>query len=131
MTNKQDLVQRVEDLEARVSQLEEPESSNMEESVPELRGFVEATTPTTHTERALAIAYYLDHHQNAEQVTTETVTEGYTTCRVTKPANMSDVMAQLEKRELLLPVEHEGPGKAWVVSAEGEKTVQERCDSAN
>lgn len=92
-----DVEARIEELESRVSELEDLiHDGQAGDDVTGMREFVNDVDPDTHTERALAIAYYLDQYQGQENFTSKDIEEGYRTCRVQKPANMSDVLAGLE-----------------------------------
>lgn len=100
MSDTTDLEVRIEELESRVGELEQLiHNGQASDDVTGMREFVNDVNPETHTERALAIAYYLDQYQGQENFTSKDIEEGYRTCRVQKPANMSDVLADLEAQE--------------------------------
>lgn len=100
MSDTTDLEVRIEELESRVGELEQLiHNGQASDDVTGMREFVNDVNPETHTERALSIAYYLDQYQGQENFTSKDIEEGYRTCRVQKPANMSDVLADLEAQE--------------------------------
>lgn len=119
------LEERVETLERRVAELENLIEDGAVSEVANMRAFVESTSPETHADRALAIGFYLEQYEGLNHLTTGDIKEGYSTCRVPEPANMSDTLRYLAERELLLPAEHDGRGNAWRLSAEGERSVRE------
>ena len=97
MSDSEDLEARIVELETRLNSLEGiVHDGRASDDVTGMREFVEQQSPNSHVERALAIAYYLDQFEGQENFTSGDIKAGYRTCRVQKPANMSDVLAGLE-----------------------------------
>lgn len=131
MTEDKDLKARVEALEERVADLEERAESGGLDEIKNIRSFVESTSPNSHTERALAIGYFLEQYDGFDYIVTGDIKRGYEECRVPEPANMSDTLATLEEQELLLQTDHDGRGNAWRLSAAGEQQVKDWQEDAN
>jgi len=119
MSDLEDLEVRIDELESRLDSLEsiihDGRASN---DVTGMREFVEQQSPGSHVERALAIAYYLDQFEGKENFTSGDINEGYRTCRVQKPANISDVLSGLEDREWVMDDGKDGNTKLRRLTAE-------------
>lgn len=126
MTNDQsDLRERIETLESRVSDLEElAKSGELEDDTSAMREFVEEADPDNHIERAVVIGRFLERFSGQKSFQTSDMSEGYETCRVPLPANMSDVLQQAEERELIMPTDSDSQRKSWKLTAEGEELVE-------
>jgi len=99
MSDTPDLEDRVEELETRITKLEKVvHDGRAGDDVTGMREFVEKIEPSSHPERALAIGYYLDQFEGYENFTRADIEDGYRTCRVQKPANMSDVLGSLRDK---------------------------------
>jgi hypothetical protein len=98
-SEQEPLEERVAELESRISELEQLiHDEGATDDVTGMREFVQQIDPDAHTKRALAIAYYLDQYQGQENFSSKDIEEGYRTCRVQKPANMSDTVGVLEDK---------------------------------
>lgn len=113
-------------LEERVTELERRLEGDEVPDVDEgLRGFVESFNPTSHTQRALSIAYYLENFRDNETFTVADIEEGYRECRVKPASNMSDVLGRMEGRDWLLRDGTEGQTQLWRLTATALETVEE------
>ena len=115
----QALEERVATLEARI------ESGDRPTRETDLRALVEQFDPSTHVERAVVIGYHLETHQGRENFTIEDIEEGYRTCKMQKPSNTSDVLANAEQRGWAMRDGKEDHYQLWVVTREGEQIVEE------
>lgn len=98
-SEQENLEERVTELESRIDELEQLiHDGGATDDVTGMREFVQQIDPGPHTERALAIAYYLEQYQGQENFSSHDIEEGYRTCRVQKPANMSDTVGVLEEK---------------------------------
>ncbi|WP_135665199.1 hypothetical protein [Halorhabdus rudnickae] len=126
MTEVEALETRVEELESRVNELEQLiHDGQGTDEVTGLREFVNQINPSTHVERALAIGYYLEQYQGQENFTRADLEEEYRTCRVQKPANMSDVLANLREKEWAMPDGEKGQSKPHRLTADGLTQIEE------
>lgn len=132
MTDKTaELEARMNELEERVAELEELAShGEIDNDTPDLRTFVEQTDPGSHVERAAAIGYFLEHYSDYDNFTTNDINAAYETCRVPKPANMTDNLNQLENQDLSMEITTDGREKAWQLTATGEEFVESQRRSA-
>jgi hypothetical protein len=129
MSDTADVEARIEELESRISELEQLiHDGQADGDVTGMREFVEEFDPDSHPERALAIAYYLDHHQGHENFTSKDIEDGYRTCRVQKPANMSDVLAALEEKEWAMDDGKDGQTRLRRLTKDGLAEVNEVID---
>ena len=92
-----DLRERVEHLEALIE--EDPESVG---AAPDVSSFVADADPSSHPERALLLAYYLEQYEGQETFTTGDIEDGYSEARMQTPANLSDTLAGCRRKGWLL-----------------------------
>ena len=119
------LRQEVKDLEDRVSTLEQLfEDGEQPRKTTGMRKFISEFDPANHVERALGIAYYLEHYQAHENYTVDDIEEGYRTCKMQKPANLSDVLANAEERGWLMRDGKDGRFQLWMLTQDGERLVE-------
>ncbi|WP_152043483.1 hypothetical protein [Salinigranum salinum] len=124
------LQKRVQDLEERVATIEERfESGDVPDETVGLRAFVEQVDPATHVERAVTIGYHLETQQGQENFTIEDIEEGYRTCKIQKPANTSDSLANAEERGWLMRDGKDEHYQLWMLTREGEQHVREVSDA--
>jgi hypothetical protein len=129
MSDTADLEARIDDLESRLNELEQViHDGNAGDDVTGMREFVARTEPDTHAERALAIAYYLDQYQGHKNFTRADLEEGYRTCREQKPANMSDVIGDLEDKGWAMDDGKDGQSKLRRLTADGLAAIEEGLD---
>jgi hypothetical protein len=113
------LQERVTELELRLDGDEEPEAAEG------IREFVESFDPTSHTERSLSIAYYLEMYRDKGNFTVGDIEDGYRECRVKPASNMSDVLGRMEGRNWLLRDGTNGQTQLWRLTASALETVEE------
>jgi hypothetical protein len=124
------LQERVQQLEERVATIEERfESGDVPDDPADLRTFVEQVDPSTHVERVVTIGYHLEIQQGRENFTLEDIEDGYRTCKIQKPANTSDVLANAEEREWLMRDGKDEHYQLWMLTREGEQHVGEVGDA--
>jgi len=125
MSNVENLTERIEMLEDRVSTLESVLHDGQHRGdVTSMRKFVERVSPTTHAQRALTIAYYLDQYQGQENFMSNDLEAGYRTCRIQKPANMSDILAGMDDKEWIMDDGHDGQTKLRRLTKEGLEKIE-------
>ena len=124
------LQERVQQLEERVVTIEERfESGDVPDDPADLRTFVEQVDPSTHVERVVTIGYHLEIQQGRENFTLEDIEDGYRTCKIQKPANTSDALANAEEREWLMRDGKDEHYQLWMLTREGEQHVEEAGDA--
>ncbi|MCK4324440.1 MAG: hypothetical protein KAW89_07925 [Armatimonadetes bacterium] len=88
---------------------------------------IKAVGATTFSDQALALAWYSLHVKGDGTFTSSDMGEMFKECRVPLPANMSDVLAKLEKQRVLTGVGSlEGGLKQYVVSQDGDDLIEGR-----
>ena len=116
------LQERVTELERRLDGDEEPDAAEG------IREFVESFDPTSHTERSLSIAYYLETYRDKEKFTVGDIEDSYRECRVKPASNMSDVLGRMEGRDWLLRDGTNGQTQLWRLTASALETVEEEIN---
>jgi hypothetical protein len=120
------LREHVAELEERVTELENRlDGTDNPAAGADLREFVESHNPSSHTERSLYIAYYLETNREQDEFTVDDVKAAYRECRVQPAGNMSDVLGRMEEREWLLRSGKEGQTQVWRLTAKALNTVEE------
>lgn len=121
----------VAELRDRVSRLEAKIEENPDafEEATDLRSFVAEFDPDTHVERAVAIAFYIEHYENQESFTTTDIEDGYERARIQGPANMSDVLGECEDRGWMMRTGRQGQAQLRQLTAEGIAHVEEVLDN--
>jgi hypothetical protein len=128
--NVEALQERVEQLEDRVATIEERfESGEVPDEPADLRTFIEQVDPSTHVERVVTIGYHLETQQGRENFNIEDIEEGYRTCKIQKPANPSDALANAEERGWLMRDGKDEHYQLWMLTREGEQHVEEVNDA--
>ena len=127
MSPKEDLRSEINELKERVSKLETKIESNPKAvaEATDMRSFVRGLTPDSHKERAVAIAYYLEHYENQREFTTKDIEEGYRTCRVRPPANLSDTLSDCENEGWVLRTGEDGHTQIRELTGDGMEYVEE------
>jgi len=129
MSDTEDIETRIAELESRVGELEQLiHDGQAGDDITGMREFVEKFGPDTHVERALAIACYLEQYQSQENFTRADIEDGYRTCRAQKPANMSDVINNLEDKEWAMKDGKDGQSKLRRLTGSGLAKVEEVID---
>lgn len=125
----EELRTQVKDLQERVSELEQRlDGGGSQEDAGDIRQFVESLNPSSHTERSLAIAYYLETYRGQENFTVNDIEEGYRECRVQAAGNMSDVLGRMEGNNWLLRDGKENRKQLWRLTANGLDKVEEAIE---
>lgn len=120
------LQERVQQLEERVATIESRfESGDVPAEAGDLRAFVEKVDPPTHVEKAVTIGHFIETQQGYENFTIEDIEEGYRTCKIQKPANTSDALANAEERGWLMRDGKDEHYQLWMLTREGEQHIKE------
>jgi len=109
-----DLEAEVDDLRERVERLEHLVDDDPErvDDVPTLSTFVTEAEPSTHAERALLIAYYLEQYEGQDTFTTNAIEDGYIEARMKPPVNLSDTLADCGEKGWVLEAGTEDGGQS-------------------
>ncbi len=118
-----ELKERVTELETRLNGQAKPEVADG------IREFVESFNPSSHTERSLPIAYYLESYRGKESFTVGDIEEGYREIREKPAGNMSDVLGRMEDRDWLLRDGKDGHTQLWRLTATALETVEEEVNN--
>lgn len=124
-----ELRDRVDQLEARVDELEDQaESGGLVIEGTEMREFVNEKNPTSHIERATAIGYFLEQGEGYDSFTVNDIENGYVECKISLPANMSDVLAGAANRDdaWMMQIDEDADGRyLWTLTQDGEAAVED------
>lgn len=124
------LQSQVDQLEERITELEKRlDGGETVEAEEDLRAFVESLGPSSHTERSLYIAYYMEKYRDEDTFTVEDIEEGYRECRVKSAGNMSDVLGRMEERDWLLRDGKQGRTQLWSLTATALNNVKEELNN--
>jgi len=131
MSNEvEELRTQMNQLEERVNELERRLDGDVEPEVNEgIREFVESLNPSSHTERALGVAYYLETYRDKETFTVSDIEDGYRECRVKPASNMSDVLGRMAERDWLLRDGKEGQTQLWRLTATALETFEQEANN--
>lgn len=125
MTNNdriEDLEQRIERLENAVFQEERDIRSEKELSLAE---FLRDCDTPHHSQKAMAIGYFYEVHNERESYSTADVREGYIKARLQKPQNLDDIMGKTAGRGFFLVVDEEDGVRQWALTQTGIDQVEE------
>lgn len=123
------LEQRVEALEERVEKLEEKIQPSSSRSISgSLANFLNDIEPGNHYQRATTIGYYLLHEQEQDSFDIDDIEGGYNDCRISKPANFSDVLAGAEDKGWTMRYRREGQKQLWKITSKGDEAVEGRFE---
>lgn len=119
--------QELEELKERVSALEAKieEDPDIVSKSMDISTFVHEFDPSTHVERATAIAYYLETYEGQEEFTKSDIEESYERCRMNLPSNMSDVLANCEKKGWVMRAGKDGQANIRKLTKNGLEMVKE------
>mgnify|MGYP006304814815 FL=1 len=125
--SENELRQEVKDLKERVSKLEAKleDQPDIASKAIDISTFVQEFDPSTHAERAAAIAYYLENFEEQEQFTREDIEESYKRCRMNLQSNMSDVLASCEKKGWVMREGKDGNTNIRKLTMNGLNMVEE------
>ena len=124
------LEEQVEELKQRVTEIENRlDGTDQPTAGATLREFVEENDPSSHTERSLYIAYYLETQRGVGEFTVGDIEDAYRECRVQPAGNMSDVLGRMEDRDWVLRAGTDGRAQLWKLTGTALNTVEE--DSNN
>lgn len=88
--------------------------------------FTRIKNPSQYTDRIVIFAYWLFKKEKMSSYNSSDIENCYNETRITKPANISDMMNKIQGQGLITPVKEEKDGKkAWVITDTGEKYVEQ------
>jgi hypothetical protein len=123
--------QRLSGLEARVAKLEGTTSSPVARRSStakkvSAKEFLMTKELKSETQKALALAYYLEHVEGRPSFNINDLTAAFQSAKEKRPVNVSDTVAKNVARGLLMEAPNKKDSKkAWELTATGEKYVEE------
>lgn len=81
--------------------------------------------PRGHRNRALLFAYWLFKRENMASYNYMDIEKCFADTRLPKPANTTDVMNKLQAQGLVTTTADKDGRKAWVITASGEREVEQ------
>lgn len=82
-------------------------------------------SPSSHIDVELLFAYWLLKKRNMESYNIVDIQNCYAEARITKPANITDVMNGLQEKGYAMPKDKKDGKKAWVITGTGEEYVEQ------
>jgi len=80
--------------------------------------------PSDHTDIAVIFSYWLHHKEKMTSYNLVDIENCYTEARITKPANITDLMNRVQGKGYVMPApEKKDKKKAWVITGSGEDYV--------
>jgi hypothetical protein len=122
--------QRLRDLETRVRAIEkrfedEGMVSPARGKKQSAREFLLTKKISTETQKALALAYYLEHVEGLESFNVPDLEKAFRAAREKLPANMNDVVNKNIARGFLMGAnEKKDSKKTWYLTSTGERVVE-------
>lgn len=122
----EELRKTVQDHTERIQKLEETVNSTVAlDKQLSMSEFVNnEVDPDTHTEKIVAIGYYLEAYENQDSFTKDDLQNAYQKCGLTKTKNFSARAARAVSKGWLDIVDEGGP-RHWQVTKTGAETVEE------
>lgn len=121
-----DLAEKVEELEERIEKLEEiAETEGISSDEGTIEDFVSRCNPSTHTETAVCVAYYLENNEGRQSFTSSDIKDGVKRSRNSLPSNMSDTLNNTESRGWLMIENTEDGQKHRMLTTDGKEFVEE------
>jgi len=90
--------------------------------------FIEEKKAINHTEKILCMAYYLYKFKRVDLFTSDDIKKSYFEARRKEPANISDFLNKLHKKNFLMKRGQKDGLKAYSLTLEGIKHVEELGD---
>lgn len=126
MENIEEVREEVEQLKNRVERLEHAlQRGQTTRSQSSLRTLLQNYDPSSHTERALVIGYYLEKFEGRDGFTTGDLRDGYIESKTPLPANLSDVIAKTGEKGWAMPIGEEDQRQVWQITGEGERLIEQ------
>ncbi len=127
---------RIASLEDRVNKLEQKISSGSSESVildskkkVSIKEFLMGKKVDDDVKRTLAIAYFLEHIEKNESVNTDDLKKAFNLAKSPLPSNINDkVNMNIKNAHMMETGEKKDNKKAWVLTATGERYVEEELN---
>jgi len=124
-----DLIKRIEDLERRVTALEQPSSPSTcgtQKSKPlSLREFILSKSPKTSMDTTLLVGYYLEKYSGFASFNIDDIVKGFNQAKEKPPSNPSDLLAKNARKGFIMEAEDKkGTTKGWMVTNTGERYIE-------
>jgi len=125
--SESEIQDELKELKQRVAALESKLESDPEAAAEatDMQSFIREFDPSTHKERTVGIAYYLEQYENQDRFTTADIEEGYRTCRMNLPANLSDVLNGCEDNGWVMREGKEGQSTVRKLTLDGLDMAEE------
>jgi hypothetical protein len=125
----EELIKRIEDLERRVTVLEQP--SDEPTGIPQdrkplsLREFIISKSPKTSLDTTLLIGYYLEKYSLTPSFNIDDIVKGFNQAKEKPPSNPSDMLAKNARRGFIMEAEDKKNGvKGWMITNSGEQFIE-------
>lgn len=134
MENKDLLEERITQLEQKVASLEKKleSSSNVSEfpnsdnqKLLSEKEYLLETKPDTTVQKTLYLGNFLEKYKKMSSFTVEDLRDAFRAAREPLPSNINDAINKNMKKGLLMEVKSKDGKKAWVLTATGEKIVND------
>ena len=131
MDDIKSLNEKVDQLELRVTALETllvGKKHETEAKLPKklsIKEFILLKKPSGDVEKSLAVAYYLEKHEDMNSFNVEDLGNYYGLAKEPTPANLNDkINMNIRKGHLIEAKEKKNGKKAWIITNTGEQFVE-------
>lgn len=132
MSTNEQLEKRLVDLEARVAILENQKSDSPLEvkSLPRkrmsLREFMNSLSMSSDVQRALAIGFYLEQHEQMGSFNAQDIKRGFSLAKEPSPKNINDTINKNIRKGYFMETDERKDGtKAWTLTNSGIESINE------
>jgi hypothetical protein len=123
-----DIMEKLEELDRRMSALEDTPASKMKTVNKQLsvKEFLLTKKPTNDVQRTLVIGYYLEHFGSMDTFNIRDLANGFRSAKEPPPSNINDkVNMNIRKGHMMEAKEGKDKSKSWMLTNSGEKVVEE------
>ena len=124
----ENIMRKLEELESRISALEEVPAKKMQAEVKQLsiKEFLLVKKPRDGVQQTLVIGYYLEHIGGMDEFNVRDLADGFRSAKEPLPSNINDkVNLNIDKEYMMKAKEKKDKLKAWFLTNSGEKFVEE------
>jgi hypothetical protein len=120
------LIAQLENHEKRISALEGTPIKKDVVKKMSLKEFLLEKKPTDQVKTTLAIGYFLEHYEGMESFNAKDLANAFRSAKEPPPKNINDkVNMNIHNGQMMEAIEKKDNIKAWVLTATGEKQVEE------
>ena len=120
------LMKQLDNHEKRLTALEGAPLSQVGSKKLSIKEFLLDKKPNDDVQRTLAIGYYLEHNESMDSFNARDLADGFRAAKEPPPTNINDkVNMNIHNGHMMEAKEQKDKLKAWVLTATGEKFIEE------